>query len=69
MILEFLAMDEQSFLKCTILIRSLLASLIIQWDSGQEQPARNMPKLFEITTKLLNLLNKVILFEIKIKNK
>ena len=46
-------------MKCGIIIRSLLASIIVQWDSVNEQPTRNMSKLLEITLRLLNLLNKV----------
>ena len=51
--------DEQSFFKCIIIIRSLLASIIIKWDSYHEQPTKNIPKLLDITLRLLNLLNKV----------
>ncbi|CAF0791809.1 unnamed protein product [Brachionus calyciflorus] len=58
LLLEFIADDEQAFLKAGPLIRSLLASLIIQWESYQEQPTRNIQKSLGITIRLLNLINK-----------
>ncbi len=59
LILDFLAQDEQSFLKTTVIFRSLLSAVIVKWESFREQPTKNCPKLVEITLKLLNLLNKV----------
>lgn len=41
-------------------MRSLLASLIIQWESYQEQSTRNISKTLGITLRLLNIINKVI---------
>ena len=61
-LLDFLAQEEQSFNKCLPIIRSLLASLIIQWDSVLEQPTINLPKILDGTLRLLNLLNKVLIF-------
>ena len=52
--------DEQSFIKARIIVRSVLASIIVQWDSYHEQQARNLPKLLEITLRILNVLNKVL---------
>jgi hypothetical protein len=51
--------DEKAFFKCGPIIRSVLASLIIQWDCVPDQPARNISKTLELTTKLLNLINRV----------
>ncbi len=49
-----LLLDENSLNKCSPIIRSILASVIIQWDSYQEQSTRNIPKTLSITLKLLN---------------
>jgi len=58
-ILEFLAQDEQTFLKTTVIFRSILSSVIVKWESFREQPTKNQPKLIEVTLRLLNVLNKV----------
>ena len=62
--LSYFKKDEQSFYKASPLIRSLLASLIIQWDSFQEQSTRNTPKTLAITVRLLNIINRVIILAI-----
>ncbi|RMZ93726.1 integrator complex subunit 5-like, partial [Brachionus plicatilis] len=57
-LLEFVSDDEQAFIKAGPIVRSLLASLIIQWESYQEQSTRNIGKTLGITMRLLNIINK-----------
>lgn len=58
MLLNFVAQNQQAFLKCLPIIKSLLACLILQWENVKEQSTKNIPKLLESTIRYLNLLNK-----------
>jgi hypothetical protein len=59
-VMNFQISDENSsFNKCSPLIRSILGSLIVQWESYHEQSTRNAPKTLNLTLRLLNLLNMV----------
>lgn len=61
MILNLLTKNKNALIICSPLIRSLLANLIVQWEIPKETPTINQPKLLEMTTRLLNLLNLVSL--------
>lgn len=49
-----------AFIRVGPIVRSLLASVIIQWESLQETSTRNNPKSLGITLRLLNIINRVI---------